>query len=269
VIVPAAQRLRDANRLFYDRLWGAAMLVPPERFNTWALLRDLPAQSRLEVGPGLRPRLPVQGTHFVDVSARALSRLRDQHGLTVLGDVTALPFADAAFDLICALDVVEHVEDDDDAIAELARVARPGAVLLLSVPLHAARWSDFDALVGHRRRYEPAALLDLLAAHRFAVRQSAAFGMRPRASALANVGGWFLRNQPGRALWWYNRVLMPLGLRRQKPLALRDGLIETAGIDEILLLCHRLPEAPPAEAPPGRLKTVASCQGTNHASEPA
>jgi hypothetical protein len=65
--------LLEANRSFYDGLWSGARLVAPERFNTWPLVRSLlaPQQRRLEVAPGLRPRLPLAGTHFVDISAPA------------------------------------------------------------------------------------------------------------------------------------------------------------------------------------------------------
>ena len=261
---PAATALREANRRFYDRLWSGTRLVRAERFNTWGpvadLLADRPDAARLEVGPGLRPRLPVAGTHVLDISPPALARLRDAGARAVLGDASDLPFVDAAFDLVAALDVIEHVEDDVAAVGELARVARPGAVLLLSVPLHSARWTGFDAVVGHRRRYDPPALCALLDGAGFAIRQSAVFGMQPRAGLLVGLGTWFLVNQPHRALWWYDRVLMPLGLRRQAPLALRDGLAGTAGIDEILLLCHRLP-TPQA--------TDAITQGIENASQPA
>src|ERR1700682_6235126 len=95
--------LLDANRRFYDAMWTDARLVEPERFNTWPLVRSLVAQSRrrLEVAPGLRPRLPIEGTHFVDISAPALERLR-QHGASVVrGPISSLPFDSGAFDLVC------------------------------------------------------------------------------------------------------------------------------------------------------------------------
>src|SRR5215813_13974200 len=152
-----AELLR-ANRHFYDALWSDARLVGPERFNTWPLVCSLmpDAPRRLEVAPGLRPRLPIAKTQFVDISAPAAAKLRENGASVTVGSVTALPFADAAFDLVCSLDIVEHVDDDDRAISELARVCAPGGVLLLSAPLHPGRWSAFDEFVGHRRRYEPA-----------------------------------------------------------------------------------------------------------------
>jgi hypothetical protein len=80
------QELLDANRRFYDSLWSAARLVEPEQFNTWPLVRSLLADCgrRLEVAPGLRPRLPIEGTQFVDISAPALMKLRERGAQVVL-----------------------------------------------------------------------------------------------------------------------------------------------------------------------------------------
>lgn len=233
--------LLDANRRFYDPLWRDARLIHPRRFNTWPLVRTLAGQSsrRLEVAPGLRPRLPISGTQFVDISPPALSRLRRGGGRAVRANITALPFADGTFDLVCALDIVEHVDDDDRAIAQLARVAAPGAALLLSAPLHPAQWNAFDDFVGHRRRYEPARLHALLTAHGFAVEHSAVYGMQPRSSRLLDLGMWHLTHRRARAMWWYNRVFMPLGLRFQGALTLRAGLIDDPDVAEIILVCRR------------------------------
>ncbi len=66
-----------------------------------------------------------------------------------------------------ALDIVEHVEDDRQVFRELGRVARDDAAVIFSVPLHPARWSAFDVLVGHVRRYDPDDLLALLRKHSF------------------------------------------------------------------------------------------------------
>src|SRR5436309_4552075 len=135
--------LLDANRHFYNALWTDARLIEPERFNTWPLVHSLlaPAQRRLEVAPGLRPRFPIEDTQFVDISAAALEKLRARGGSGTLGSITALPYGNSGFDLICAFAVVEHVDDDERALAELSRVAASGAVLITSVPLHPARWS--------------------------------------------------------------------------------------------------------------------------------
>jgi SAM-dependent methyltransferase len=235
----SAQDLRDTNRRFYDLLWSGARLVEPEQFNTWPLVRSLlpEAARRLEVAPGLRPRLPLEDTQFVDISAPALAKLRRRNAHVVLGEITALPFADGAFDLVCALDIIEHVDDDDAAFSELSRVAKPGATLLLSMPLHPSRWTPFDDLVGHKRRYEPQGLAAKLTQHQLAVASSAVYGMQPRSSRLVDIGMWWLMHHRERAMWWYNRALMPLGLWFQKQLTLTPGMIAMDEVDEILLVC--------------------------------
>ncbi len=187
----------------------------------------------------MRPRLPIEDTQFVDISAPALAKLRARGGSATLGSITALPYGNAVFDLICAFDVIEHVDDDERALAELSRVASPRAALITSVPLHPAQWTGFDDFVGHRRRYEPEDLKADLARHGFTVERSAVFGMKPRSSRLVDLGMWFLLHRGKRAMWLYNRVLMPLGVRFQKPLALAEGLIDTADVGEVLLLCRR------------------------------
>ncbi len=236
------RELIDQNRRFYDLLWSGARLVEPQRFNTWPLVQSLlpEAGRRLEVAPGLRPRLPIEGTQFVDISTPALAKLRGRGAQVALSLVTALPFADAAFDLVCALDIVEHVDDEDGALSELSRVAKSGAAVLISTPLHPSRWTSFDDFVGHKRRYEPPRLLAKLAQHHLVVERSAVFGMQPASSRLVDIGMWWLSHHRERAMWWYNRAFMPLGLRFQKELQLAPGMIPTAGVDEILLVCRRV-----------------------------
>src|SRR5579862_4437341 len=237
----SARELLDANRHYYDSLWSGARLVEPDRFNTWPLIQSLLPRcaSRLEVAPGLRPRLPLDGTQFVDLSRPAAGKLRARGASVAVGLVTALPFADASFDLVCALDIVEHVDDERAALRELTRVAKLGAVILLSVPLHPERWNAFDDFVGHRRRYEPSRLAPTLTSHGLEIERSAVFGMQPRSSRLLDLGMWWLTHQRERALWLYNRVLMPLGLRFQKRLEFGAGLIEASGVDEILMICRK------------------------------
>lgn len=236
------------NRGFYESLWSDARLIGPERFNTWPLSSALAsgAARRLEVAPGLRPRLPLSGTCFVDLSHAALRRLQAGGGNAVHGMIGNLPCADASFDLVCALDILEHVADDDGALAELARVAAPGASVLLSVPLHPEAWTAFDEFVGHYRRYEPAQIIARLERHGFIIEQSAVYGMQPGSSRLLALGQWYLTHQRERAMWWYNRVFMPLGLRFQKPLQWRAGLGDTHRVDEVLLRCTYRPTAAPS-----------------------
>jgi SAM-dependent methyltransferase len=240
-MIPAAADGLAANRRFYDPMWADARLVGPERFNTWPLVSSLVGDGglRLEVGPGLRPRLPIDGTYFIDMSPPAVDKLRAHGAHAVLGLASALPFPAGSFRLVCALDIVEHVDDEDAALSELARVAAPGAALLLSVPLHPAQWTPFDDFVGHRRRYEPDRLVAKLAEHGFAIERSAVYGMKPASSRLLDIGMWWLTHRREQAMWWYGHVFMPLAVRFQKKLRLAPGVIATDGVDEILVVCRR------------------------------
>jgi SAM-dependent methyltransferase len=239
--VRSAGELLDANRHYYDSLWAGARLVEPHRFNTWPLVQSLLPLGgrRLEVAPGLRPRLPLEDTLFVDISEPALAKLYERGASVALSQVTSLPFAGDSFDLVCALDIVEHVDDEDGALSEISRVAKTGGIVMLSVPLHPARWTPFDDFVGHRRRYEPERLHGKLSEHHLIVERSAVFGMQPRSSRLLDLGIWWLTHQRERALWWYNCAFMPLGLRLQRKLDFHSGMIGTDHVDEILMVCRK------------------------------
>jgi SAM-dependent methyltransferase len=240
---PAHNSAVAKNRCFYTAVWSATTLVSPERFNTWPFLSALAASAahRLEVGCGLRPRLPVAGTWFVDLSREGLTPLHDHGGVSVQSEATVLPFASGSFDLVCAFDIVEHVADDQQIFRELSRVARAGATVAFSVPLHPGQWSVFDDLVGHMRRYEPDALVATLRAHELEIERSATFGMAPRSRLLLRLAAWGLTHKPKLAMRWYNAALMPLGLRLQRPLVLAPGMIDPAQVGEILLVCRQTP----------------------------
>jgi len=237
----ATQDAAAINRRFYDALWADTYLIQPERFNTWPLVRELSAAGprRLEIGPGLRPRLPIAGTSFIEISRAALSRLFQHGGFAAQATADALPFPDAVFDLVMAMDIIEHVDDDAPVFRELARVIRPGGTLVLSSPLHPDSWTSFDDVVGHLRRYQPQELLAQLARHGLTLERSAIYGMQPRSRMLSRMGAWWLTRRREQAMRWYNRVLMPMGLFFEKRLRLVPGMIDVTRVDEVLLVCRK------------------------------
>lgn len=138
----------------------------------WALIARGGTEARapriLDAGCGTGRNLvefsvlgPAQG---IDPSSEAVAfcRRRGLEGVTEAG-LEALPFADDAFDLLLACDVLEHVERDDDALRELLRVAAPGARLVITVPAY--RWlrSAHDESHHHFRRYTLGGLRDRVA----------------------------------------------------------------------------------------------------------
>lgn len=94
-------------------------------------------------------------------SSVARSRVEPLGGTVITGDHTAVP-AGTTYDLVCAFEVLEHIEDDKAALHDWAEFVRPGGHLLLSVPAWQDRFGPMDELVGHFRRYSPAELRDRL-----------------------------------------------------------------------------------------------------------
>ena len=81
---------------------------------------------------------------------------------TLRADATRLPLADASLDLVVAFDLLEHLQADDAAVAEVHRVLRPTGTYLVAVPADPRLWSSHDEAVDHVRRYTREGLLDLL-----------------------------------------------------------------------------------------------------------
>ena len=88
---------------------------------------------------------------------KGLSRVRQ-------GTLEELAFPDRQFDLIFATDVIEHLDDDRQALSEFRRVAAPGARLVITVPAYMWLWSRHDVSMHHRRRYTAGRLHAALAA---------------------------------------------------------------------------------------------------------
>ncbi len=80
----------------------------------------------------------------------------------IQADARDLPLPDASFDVLVAFDVLEHIEEDHLAAAEIFRVLRPGGVALIAVPCDMALWSKHDVATGHFRRYDRAGLHKLI-----------------------------------------------------------------------------------------------------------
>lgn len=77
---------------------------------------------------------------------------------TLKGSCTALPMGDNSVDVLTALDVIEHVQDDHAAVKEFLRVLKPGGIAVITVPALMALWSDWDVALHHHRRYDAAKL---------------------------------------------------------------------------------------------------------------
>ena len=88
------------------------------------------------------------------------------------GDICAMPFANASFDVILATDVIEHVDDDGRAAVEIARVLAPSGRALITVPAFQSLWGLQDRKAQHKRRYRMRPLLQLLGRHGMQIERS-------------------------------------------------------------------------------------------------
>jgi SAM-dependent methyltransferase len=88
-----------------------------------------------------------------DAEARAIAE--GKSGLSVSAGTLpeGIPFARDAFDIVVALDVMEHVEKDQAGLAALGKELAPGGRLIITVPAHGWMWSRHDEVHHHFRRY--------------------------------------------------------------------------------------------------------------------
>ncbi|MEP7166286.1 MAG: class I SAM-dependent methyltransferase [Ferruginibacter sp.] len=82
-----------------------------------------------------------------------IEHLKEKQLKVVESSVTNMPFPNDSFDLICAFDVIEHVDDDAIALKEMKRLCKPGGIICITVPALKILWSDHDTVNEHYRRY--------------------------------------------------------------------------------------------------------------------
>ena len=102
----------------------------------------------------------------VDVSALVLQAARSADHC-VVGDGSALPCRPASLTVVCAFDVLEHLEHDVRALQNWRQSLEPGGWLVLTVPAYSFLWSTHDEVNRHYRRYNAATVRCLLAASGF------------------------------------------------------------------------------------------------------
>lgn len=114
----------------------------------------------------LGSELFVQGLSF---AAR-----RCRHAELVQMDARSMPYR-AHFDAIGIFDVLEHIEEDREVLAQIARALVPGGGLLITVPQHAWLWSAVDEAACHVRRYTAAEIEGKVRAAGFEILRSTSF----------------------------------------------------------------------------------------------
>lgn len=150
----------------------------------WAIERYAPDMaSFLEIGCGTGfvlsgvakrfPRARIVGSEiFVSGLEYAAQRLPDVE--LVQMDARRIPYRET-FDVVAALDVIEHIEEDELVLDQLFRALRPGGTALISVPQHQWLWSAADDYACHVRRYNARELHRKLSASGMEVIRSTSF----------------------------------------------------------------------------------------------
>ena len=131
----------------------------------------------LDVGCGTGANLKMLATfgkaEGVDVSPQAVHFCHERGLESVkLGAIEHLPYEDDSFEVVTALDVIEHLDDDVGGLREIRRVLRPGGRVLVFVPAFMFLWGVQDDVSNHRRRYTLPGLLAAVEAAGFSVEWS-------------------------------------------------------------------------------------------------
>jgi SAM-dependent methyltransferase len=171
-------------------------VLPPLTLSGWHrydLVRNrlagLPVHSILEIGPGLGgfgARLAADYDYVgAEVDPESARIARERLARTGRGRIVTGTAADVGeqFDVVCAFEVLEHIENDAAALAEWREQIRPGGWLVLSVPGWQRRWGAHDEHAGHFRRYERAGLASLMSRLGFSEVEVLGYGF-PLLSAL-------------------------------------------------------------------------------------
>ena len=171
------------------------------RYNEWiwSQLRPFVGDRVLEVGCGIGNYTGFLRNHGLVVSTdhnrqyleQVAARLEQHENIHVEHIDWERPDLEALrarqFDTVLCLNVLEHIERDDDALATFAALLPVGGRLVLQVPAMPGLLGELDRAIGHLRRYERGALIAQLAQHGFAVESA-------RYVNLPGVAGWYLNS---------------------------------------------------------------------------
>jgi SAM-dependent methyltransferase len=153
--------------------------LPPNAAMRWSVVRRfvdrLAPKTILEIGCGqgaFGARLAPLAKYLAvepDMTSFTVAKRRIERAGGRIRNATSDSIEDeSAHDLVCAFEVLEHIEDDVATLKSWRDLVAPGGHILLSMPAWQERFNDWDKMVGHYRRYSPDQCHDVLTAAGFA-----------------------------------------------------------------------------------------------------
>jgi SAM-dependent methyltransferase len=211
-----------------------------------------PRPRLLDAGCGTGRNLELLEDHGsavgIDLSEDALRFCRTRAVRVARAQLLRLPFADQSFECVTSFDVIYHrwVQDDRQAVAEMARVLRPGGVLFVRVPALHCLFGAHDEAVHSRHRYTRRELAALLSSAGLEVVRASycntlllplIFTRRTLDRLTGRHGSdvgflpapleWLFRQLLMLEAWWLRRSAFPLGASvmalGRKPLSSTNG----------------------------------------------
>ncbi|UCE13716.1 MAG: class I SAM-dependent methyltransferase [Candidatus Heimdallarchaeota archaeon] len=145
----------------YERNWSNRLIRNPEMWPINTIIKKiLKGNGRiLEIGPGIWPKSPIASTFFLELTEVGAANLRKVGARASTGSIENIPFQDCSFDIVVALEVIEHVPNVQKSFSDVKRVLKRGGYFIFSTPVHQKLWTHFDTLAGHLRRFNPTMLL--------------------------------------------------------------------------------------------------------------
>ena len=123
---------------------------------------------------------------FFDIASLPLNQYKSEDTWHPLcGDLVKLPYREDSFDFVSALDVLEHIKDDEFAVSEISRILKKNGMAVITVPHRMKNYTNQDRIIGHYRRYEINQILSIF--NKFDLRNLKIFGVYGRLMKIADI----------------------------------------------------------------------------------
>ena len=128
----------------------------------------------------------VEHKSYYDIARLPLKQyIKEKTGHPLCGDLMKLPYKDKTFDFISALDVLEHIKDDNLAVSEISRILKKDGIVIITIPHRMKFYTQQDRLIGHYRRYEVKQIISLF--KKFKLKNLKIFGVYGRLMRIADI----------------------------------------------------------------------------------